>query len=127
MRCYNCGWDNPDEVQRCEKCNVPIISNNPGKTKWKTCLAGHYYDASLDACPYCLKSQLEDISQESPLFPPSNNAMCYCQPPGDWDNRKAEKDKPESMLKKVLFIGTIILILSIVFVFFILFLSYSFL
>lgn len=115
MRCYNCGWDNPDTVQRCEKCHAPIISNNLGKTKWKTCPAGHYYDASLDACPHCLKSQLEDISQESPLFPPSNNAMCYSTLPEDWDNHKGEKDELEGAWKKVLFIGTIILILSVEF------------
>lgn len=113
MRCYNCGWDNPDTVQRCEKCHVPIISNNLGKTEWKKCPAGHYYDASLDACPYCLKSQLEDISQESPLFPPSNNAMCYSRPPEDRDNHKGEKDEIEGAWKKVLFIWTIILIISV--------------
>lgn len=24
MRCNNCGWDNPDGNQRCEKCNAPL-------------------------------------------------------------------------------------------------------
>lgn len=24
MRCNNCGWDNPDGSQRCEKCNAPF-------------------------------------------------------------------------------------------------------
>ena len=25
MRCENCGWENPDENEKCEKCNVPLI------------------------------------------------------------------------------------------------------
>lgn len=24
MRCYICGWENPDGIQRCEKCNTPL-------------------------------------------------------------------------------------------------------
>lgn len=24
MRCNNCGWENPDGSQRCEKCNAPL-------------------------------------------------------------------------------------------------------
>lgn len=24
MRCTNCGWENPDGAQRCEKCNSPL-------------------------------------------------------------------------------------------------------
>ncbi|MFZ4401305.1 MAG: FHA domain-containing protein [Bacteroidales bacterium] len=24
MRCNNCGWDNPSNAQRCEKCNAPM-------------------------------------------------------------------------------------------------------
>lgn len=25
MRCYNCGWNNPDNLTKCEKCNQPLI------------------------------------------------------------------------------------------------------
>ena len=25
MRCTNCGWENPDGAQRCEKCNSPLV------------------------------------------------------------------------------------------------------
>lgn len=36
MRCNNCGWDNPDGNQKCEKCNAPFYggANEPkiGKT-----------------------------------------------------------------------------------------------
>ena len=24
MRCKNCGWENPDNLTRCEKCNTPL-------------------------------------------------------------------------------------------------------
>ncbi len=24
MRCMNCGWENPDNLQKCEKCNSPL-------------------------------------------------------------------------------------------------------
>ncbi len=30
MRCRNCGWDNQDENNKCEKCNAPLIgTSNP--------------------------------------------------------------------------------------------------
>lgn len=32
MRCTNCGWDNPDENVRCEKCNSPL-GGNGGKVE----------------------------------------------------------------------------------------------
>lgn len=25
MRCYNCGWENPDSIQKCEKCGTSLI------------------------------------------------------------------------------------------------------
>lgn len=25
MRCTNCGWENPEGTQRCEKCNSPLV------------------------------------------------------------------------------------------------------
>ena len=28
MRCMNCGWENPDNIQRCEKCNSPLETNS---------------------------------------------------------------------------------------------------
>lgn len=27
MRCMNCGWENPDNLQKCEKCNSPLESH----------------------------------------------------------------------------------------------------
>lgn len=27
MRCKNCGWTNPDNAERCEKCNRPLITS----------------------------------------------------------------------------------------------------
>lgn len=29
MRCMNCGWENPDNLMKCEKCNSPLESNIP--------------------------------------------------------------------------------------------------
>ncbi len=26
MRCNNCGWDNPDSLDRCQKCNQPLFN-----------------------------------------------------------------------------------------------------
>ena len=26
MRCKNCGWDNPEAYDKCEKCNVSLSS-----------------------------------------------------------------------------------------------------
>ena len=27
MRCMNCGWENPDNLHKCEKCNSPLENN----------------------------------------------------------------------------------------------------
>lgn len=29
MRCMNCGWENPDNLQKCEKCNSPLQPHVP--------------------------------------------------------------------------------------------------
>jgi len=29
MRCKNCGWENPDNLTKCEKCNSPLDSGAP--------------------------------------------------------------------------------------------------
>ena len=28
MRCSNCGWDNPDNLTHCEKCNTPLAAQS---------------------------------------------------------------------------------------------------
>lgn len=28
MRCANCGWMNPDELNKCQKCGQPLVHNN---------------------------------------------------------------------------------------------------
>ncbi len=41
MRCTNCGWDNPDENVRCEKCNSPLgnkVNNEEPTVLGKTVL-----------------------------------------------------------------------------------------
>jgi|GEM_PF-5192356 len=35
MRCKNCGWDNPDENTKCEKCNAPLNFTLVAKTRAK--------------------------------------------------------------------------------------------
>ena len=29
MRCQFCGWDNPQGKENCEKCNKPLMINEP--------------------------------------------------------------------------------------------------
>lgn len=57
-------------------------------SEFKQCHNGHYY--SGDSCPYCaldnketekLKSELESLRKDPPLFPPLENAMCYGMAP----------------------------------------------
>lgn len=84
MRCYNCGWENPDGSQKCEKCNATLLH-------FKQCLRGHFYRDDLEKCPYCadeldLRKGLSDISKDDSSPFRINNAMCYCQMPTDGDN-----------------------------------------
>lgn len=67
IRCSHCGWLNPIENQRCEKCGTTLqnvqadlhSSDNPQSnahqkgSRFKSCPNGHYYSANLDSCPYC--------------------------------------------------------------------------
>lgn len=72
LRCHICGWKNPIGSQTCEKCNTPL-----------------------------LKSQLEDISKEPPLWAPTDNAMCYGSFPQDWpDNNTIEIIDDDTAVKK---------------------------
>ena len=90
MRCNNCGWENPDGSQKCEKCNATLLH-------FKQCLRGHFYSADLEKCPYCtdesdLRKRLSGISEED-IFPfPMENAMCYCQEPPDWGKHEAHRE-----------------------------------
>lgn len=39
-----------------------------------------------------LESELKGIREEPPLFPPEENAMCYCQAPPDWHGKNDNDD-----------------------------------
>lgn len=65
-----------------------------------------------------LESELKDLSKESPLFPPDENAMCYCQAPPDWHggNDKDNDDKGKGgngVISKVLIVIAVVLAISI--------------
>lgn len=36
MRCNNCGWDNPNGIQKCEKCNAPLCGSMINYNEQKT-------------------------------------------------------------------------------------------
>lgn len=88
MRCNNCGWDNPDENQKCEMCGAPLED---------------------------LKSKLKDLSKEPPKFPPHENAMCYCQaPPSGWSGFDNDNDSGgNGLIRKILIILAIIAAVAI--------------
>ena len=62
MRCKNCGWENPDNLTRCEKCNTPLEGasynaapaatpqQNFGKTVNE---AAVFPDSPANVCPQC--------------------------------------------------------------------------
>jgi len=67
MRCQNCGWDNPQENSKCEKCNVPLSSSiddsreqkntdevfEPRKTEQGCPECGYPMKPSDKKCPQC--------------------------------------------------------------------------
>ena len=52
MRCKNCGWENPDNLTRCEKCNTP--------------LDGVSFNAALAAAP---QQSFNKTVNEAAVFP----------------------------------------------------------
>lgn len=65
MRCNNCGWNNPDGLDKCQKCNQPLqvmaVADNADKTvKTKneggvaSCPScGYPYAQNSETCPNC--------------------------------------------------------------------------
>ncbi len=88
MRCSNCGWDNPDQNTKCEKCDAPLENE--------------------------LISKLKGLPREIPEFPPHENAMCYCQAPPDWHNPDDNNQGGNGKIHKVLIILAIIAAVAIV-------------
>lgn len=90
MRCKNCGWENPDNSVRCEKCNAPLtgsmgsnhseareprVDGNPLKKTvresnninpihengLKKCPScGYLYNSEIAVCPNCGKSEMQE-------------------------------------------------------------------
>jgi len=71
MRCENCGWDNPDENDKCEKCNVSLIKfqdnditpydnnpdeYNPNRTSRGCSVCGYPLRKNDAECPNCGQS-----------------------------------------------------------------------
>lgn len=54
MRCKNCGWENPDNLTRCEKCNTPLDGNS-----------------SFNAAPTATSQNYSKTVNESAVFPDS--------------------------------------------------------
>lgn len=66
-----------------------------------------------------LISELEGLPKDSDLFPPRENAMCYCQaPPSGWhgfdDDKGDEGEKGNGLIRRVLIIVAIALAIAIV-------------
>ena len=71
MRCNNCGWNNPDNVSRCQKCNqtfvqqnieienvianeVAIQENGGAMQRETVCMrCGYPFSSEMDICPNC--------------------------------------------------------------------------
>ena len=52
MNCPSCRMENTPGAKFCKSCGAPLAA------QYKTCKNGHNYDASLDECPYCPKSDV---------------------------------------------------------------------
>lgn len=67
MRCNNCGWENPNGLTRCEKCNAPLQgvvnnqcnnetaaeSNNQASPSRKTVCENDIFPQESNLCPVC--------------------------------------------------------------------------
>ena len=62
-----------------------------------------------------LESELNLIKVEPPLFPPEENAMCYCQASPDWhgDNDDGNGTGGKGVIHKVLIITAVVLAIAI--------------
>ena len=61
MRCNNCGWENPDGAQRCEKCNSLLG-------------AGDFYDQKADEIQSGVKSTIREA--QGPIQLKDNEGNC---------------------------------------------------
>jgi len=53
MRCQNCGWDNPQENTKCEKCNVPLSSSTDNNRERNNSSEAFEPRKTEQGCPEC--------------------------------------------------------------------------
>lgn len=81
MRCVNCGWNNPDGLSKCQKCNQELrefnfenhVGNESGHSMSHTVMdCGRHRDSGYDSCPQkgtvCPRCGYP-VSAESPFCP----------------------------------------------------------
>lgn len=61
-----------------------------------------------------LVPELEDLPKESPLFPPEENAMCYCQAPPNWHDPDDDKGKNFFLILAIILAAAIVLAIVLV-------------
>ena len=69
MRCTNCGWDNPDENVKCEKCDAPLGGNRSiGNDGGSTILGKTIREPIIeDTIPPKHNRTIIDIPQNAPI------------------------------------------------------------
>lgn len=53
MRCNNCGWSNPDGLDKCQKCNQPLQTSSIVKQEDRRGLGSLIKEGGVAGCPYC--------------------------------------------------------------------------
>ena len=61
-----------------------------------------------------LESELNLIKEEPPLFPPEENAMCYCQASPDWHDSDDDKGKNFFLVLAIILAAAIVLAIVLV-------------
>ena len=80
MRCNNCGWDNPDNSQRCEKCNAPMKDSmvmpksDASDTRSNTPISGTVKGGNA-SLPY-LDNPVADQPNEERQKPDQGQSVC---------------------------------------------------
>jgi hypothetical protein len=62
MRCNNCGFDNPANNAKCEKCNAPLEGSMIDNGQTESPTANYVSKATLKGCPKCGYPLISDNS-----------------------------------------------------------------
>ena len=87
MRCKNCGWENPDDFKRCEKCNTSLegvsfnaapaaTPQNFNKTVNEAVVFPNSPAMDANVCPKCGSKNLNKIDR-------MNGYLAYSRVKGD--------------------------------------------